>query len=359
MTETDLFPPDYAAGRRRFRDAASRLGWSVESHPIDPPGPDGEELAIDVARSGGDSDKLLVLSAGVHGVEGLFGSAVQTGLLERWAGGGAPPVRCVFLHAVNPFGFAWLRRFDENNVDPNRNFLLPGEEYAGAPDGYAALDSALNPRRPPVWWEPFALRAAWAILRHGLGTLQQTIASGQYEFPRGLFFGGKGPSQSNRILDANFARWVGGAADVVHLDFHTGLGRWGTCKLLIDDPLSEKQRGRLVDWFGPDSFETDDAAKVGYRTRGGFGRWCVLRGWAPEYLFACAEFGTYGPVKVLGGLRAENQRCHWGDPSEQTYREKRQLMELFVPADAGWRRRVLATSFDLVDRAVKGLAEGS
>ena len=32
-------------------------------------------------------------------------------------------VAIVLVHALNPFGFAWRRRWNENNVDLNRNFL--------------------------------------------------------------------------------------------------------------------------------------------------------------------------------------------------------------------------------------------
>ena len=39
------------------------------------------------------------------------------------------------------------------------NFLLPGQEYAGCPPVYAAIDAALNPRSPPKWWESFTLIA--------------------------------------------------------------------------------------------------------------------------------------------------------------------------------------------------------
>ena len=42
----------------------------------------------------------------------------------------------VLIHAINPFGYAWHRRFNENNVDINRNFLLAEEAYVG--------------RRPPL-----------------------------------------------------------------------------------------------------------------------------------------------------------------------------------------------------------------
>ena len=58
----------------------------------------------------------------------------------------------------------------------------------------------------------------------------------------------------------------------IHLDFHTGLGPKGRCKLLIDYALTQHQRGWLADWFGANSFETCDSGRVAYDARGGFGR---------------------------------------------------------------------------------------
>jgi hypothetical protein len=111
-------------------------------------GPTGEELTIDVACSpNADSESVLIVSSGVHGVEGFFGSAVQVALLQHWASLTPSPIKCVLLHGLNPFGFAWLRRFDENNADQNRNFLLEGERFEGVPESYARLDAFLNPRR--------------------------------------------------------------------------------------------------------------------------------------------------------------------------------------------------------------------
>ena len=155
MSKAQAFSPDYATARQRFRQAASRAGWSLEAHPIGVAGPEGDELTIDVACSPTrDTDKTLVVSSGLHGVEGFLGSAVQLGLLEEWGSRSATPVRCVFLHGLNPFGFAWIRRVDKHNVDPNRNFLLPGERYQGSPGGYAGLDDLLNPQCPPSSPQP-------------------------------------------------------------------------------------------------------------------------------------------------------------------------------------------------------------
>ncbi len=357
MSKSEAFSPDYATARQRFRQAASRVGWQLEAHPIGVNGPTNEELTLDVGWSPTDeSDRVLVVSSGVHGVEGFIGSAVQVSLLEQWTSRSQPPVTCVFLHGLNPYGFAWLRCFDENNVDPNRNFLLPGERYEGSPPGYARLDTLLNPRRPPSRWEPFTLKALRAIAWQGMPALRQAVASGQYEFPRGLFFGGAGPSRMHQLLAANFGRWLHGGREVVHLDFHTGLGPRGACKLLIDYPLSEYQCARLTNLFGAGSFEASDSSSVAYDVRGGFGRWCVSRNLASDYLFACAEFGTYGPIQVLAGLRAENQAHHWGTPSAaSTVRAKQRLKELFCPAAEDWRSQVLARGLDLVARALQGL----
>jgi hypothetical protein len=357
VSRLEAFSSDYVTARQRFRHAASRLGWQLEAYPIGVAGRGGEELTVDVGCSSeGDPQRVLVISSGVHGVEGFFGSAVQVALLEQWASATPPSIKCVFLHGLNPFGFSWLRRFDENNVDLNRNFLLPGERFEGAPEGYARLDAFLNPRRPPTRLEPFTLKALMLIARHGMPTLRQAVAAGQYCYPRGLFFGGAGPSRVQWLLGENLPRWLRGSQRVVHLDFHTGLGPSGACKLLIDFPLSERHRGWLKDWFGAESFEAYDSGRSAYDARGGFGQWCVSRRLAPDYLFACAEFGTYGPVQVIAGLRAENQAYHWGTSSAvSTVRAKEKLKELFCPTCHTWRSQVIERSLELVGQAQRGL----
>jgi hypothetical protein len=353
----DAFSSDYATARGRFRQAALHLGWQLEAHALDARGPRGEELTIDVAcSSAGDPRRVLVVSSGVHGVEGFFGSAVQLALLELWAATSPPAIKCVLLHGLNPYGFAWLRRVDENNVDPNRNFLLPGERFEGAHEHYSQLDQFLNLRRPPARWDMFTLRALPLIARYGVPALRQAIAEGQYSHPRGLFYGGAGPSQMQQLLRQHLPRWLAGSRSVVHLDFHTGLGRRRSCKLIVDYSLSERQRDHLTDWFGAGSFQAANASGSSYEARGGLGRWCVSRHLAPEYLFAVAEFGTYSSIRVLAGLRAENQAHHWGDRSApMTLRAKERLKELFCPADSGWRSRMLEHSVRLVHRALTGL----
>ena len=55
----------------------------------------------------------------------------------------------IFVHTINPYGMAWWRRFNENNVDLNRNFLTRNQKYSGVPEGYEHIREFINPESPP------------------------------------------------------------------------------------------------------------------------------------------------------------------------------------------------------------------
>src|SRR3989442_7548534 len=118
---------------------------------------------------------------------------------------------------------AWLRRFNEHNVDLNRNFV-DSAKYEGAPPAYAKLNSFLNPPSPPAS-DFYFLKAAYLILRYGMPAIKQAVVGGQYAFPKGLFFGGsrieQGPERYQRFL----ANRLSMAERAVAIDVHTGLGK--------------------------------------------------------------------------------------------------------------------------------------
>jgi Protein of unknown function (DUF2817) len=86
------------------------LGWLREAELK--PGPTGEELATDTAWVGpASAKKVLVTTSATHGVEGYFGSATQVEWLRRATGDTLPQdVAALHIHAINPYGFAWMRR---------------------------------------------------------------------------------------------------------------------------------------------------------------------------------------------------------------------------------------------------------
>lgn len=352
--DDSYFSATYNEARQRFVEAVVRIDADLLTYPIEVESQ--PDLAIDVALVGGraSNTSVVVISCGVHGVEGFLGSAIQLALLDRLSReSDLSRPRYVLIHGVNPYGFSNVRRFNEDNVDLNRNFLPPAEPYAGAPTGYADLNRLLNPQSPPRRFEPFKLKALWHIWRHGMGTLKESIASGQYDFPLGLFYGGDGPCRSTKQIQDHCDQWFPDSERIVHLDFHSGLGKYADCKLLLNEEVHADSYRWYIDHFGEDRVEPlTSPSGTAYRVTGQFGQWMQQHFGTRDYRFAGAEFGTYDPVRVLAAIRAENRAHHHGSKHSKAYQAaKRELMECFCPSNRVWRCSVVRSGLDLIDLA--------
>lgn len=354
------FSRDYPEARRRFIEAADAAGAVLRAHQF----VGRDDLTIDVATIGPPDRPAILVTSGLHGVEGFFGSAIQLELLRSLQRQRADDVRYVLVHALNPYGFDEVRRFNENNVDLNRNFLLDGQTYSGHPDGYAELDAFLNPQSPPSPFEPFRLKALWRIWTNGLQKLKNCVAGGQYDFPKGIFFGGSEASETMQIVRDHCEEWIGDAERIVHLDFHSGLGAFGEFVLLLTEPADSP----LCDWysstFGATPIEprlaTDEDDGTSYSAQGVFGEWMQGRLNSRHYRFAAAEVGTYGVIRVLGAVRNENRAHHHAARESRAFeRAKRELLECFCPKSPRWRSEVVERGLDLVRLGVAGLRDES
>ena len=121
------YPASYHEAREAFRRAAQELNAQIETHVVLSGAKYGGDLTIDVALVGvANPDWSLVLSSGLHGVEGFFGSAIQTAYMRHMKREDVinSKGQLVLIHSINPFGFFGLRRVNEDNIDLNRNFLV-------------------------------------------------------------------------------------------------------------------------------------------------------------------------------------------------------------------------------------------
>ena len=361
MASDAFFSNTYAEARRRFVDAARAAGATLRAYAIDAASAD--KLTIDVAILGADHSPAVVVSSGVHGVEGYFGSAVQLALLERLKDARERKnIRYVLIHGVNPYGFAHSRRVNEDNVDLNRNFMTNHNAYVGAPAGYARLDGFLNPQSPPSRLEPFKLRALWNIWRVGLQPLKEAVAGGQYEFPQGLFFGGKAPSASTRIVQNNCDAWLAASQPVLHIDLHTGLGANGGYKLLLNEAVDSAHYAWYAATFGAESIEPlTQRDGTAYRVSGPFGLWMQhhfqARDYRYRYHFVGAEFGTYDVIRVLGAMRAENRAHYYCSRNSPAYQRAQQAFrECFCPASPAWRTRVVESGLRIIEQGAHAIA---
>jgi len=243
---------------------------------------------------------------------------------------------------------AWLRRTNENNVDLNRNFLADGQ-YSGAPPDYAPIDAYLCPKTKPSH-DFFLVKTAAMIRRYGLKKLVQAIGGGQYEYPKGLFFGGKGLQEGPQKYHAFLKGRVSSAARILAIDVHTGLGRFGRDLLLAERQHYEYLRKT----FGKRVILSEPEFGPSYRIRGGLHNLLSNALSGSDFRFVAQEFGTYNPIKVLHALREENRWHHYGGGSLD-HSTKRLLRRVFCPPVKQWQDRVLARGRAIVERGLEAL----
>ena len=347
----DYFSPDYDTARARFRAAARRAGGALHTLPLAATGPAGERLTIDIAWLGEASAHAVLLhTSGLHGVEAYAGSAVQLALIDA-----PPPVApgsaLVLVHVLNPWGMAWLRRANENNVDLNRNFLRREESWRGAPAAYRAIDATLNPASPPSR-DFFLLRAQLLALRHGFRALKQAVAEGQYEFPRGLFYGGAELQEGPRRYLAWIGEHLASARYLLAVDVHTGLGRWGD-ELLFAESNPRAGDAAALEHELERRFAGDTGE--GYRIRGGMGARLAQELPHAALDFLLQELGTYPALSVLHALREENRWHHHAD-GNLDHPARQRLLEALCPRDAAWRNLAIARGVGLARAAAACVA---
>ena len=61
--------------------------------------------------------------SGTHGPESYTGSAIQLSWLQQQEKFISSSLAVLNIHGVNPYGWAFCSRTNENNVDLNRNFV--------------------------------------------------------------------------------------------------------------------------------------------------------------------------------------------------------------------------------------------
>ena len=345
------FPTEssYRDQREQFITAANAAGATLTSYVHPRCGPFGELLSTDVAVLGNPQAKRrLVALSGTHGVEGYYGSDCQIDWLKTFVPGSLPKdVAVVMVHLINPWGTAWLRRVNEDNIDLNRNHLdftrpLPDNRaYAALHEIYACTD--LN---GPERLRADALLDA-QISEHGWPAVMSIVEGGQHSHPDGLFYGGRAPSWSNRTLQQIIAEHLTGAETVMCFDLHTGAGEYGHPMLLTITEAPYPALGQAQQIYGPWLYTlhtgADALSETGVAaTATGYTSQALLNALPGVQLMPFViECGTYPGADVHRHLRDDHWLHLHGDPLDATGRViKLNLLEQFYPADPDWRAMV-------------------
>lgn len=348
------FAQTYAEARQKFLTAARQTGATLTEfpHPTEI-GRDGEALAIDVAWLGAaDARRVLMVTSGTHGAEGFCGSGAQVALL----GDTALHADCrragyalLLVHAVNPYGFSYLRRVNEDNVDLNRNFMdfsqpLPRNEP------YAEVAPLLLPAQ---WPASDADQAALmkTVAERGMAWYQAAVSAGQYQDPKGMFYGGREPTWSNYTLRRILARF-GAERDALRwVDIHTGLGPWGYGEPIYMGPDEAGQIGKTREIWGQAVTSIYDGSSTSANLTGLAWQAVPQTLGAIDYAGIALEFGTLPLAEVLEALRGDHW-LHLHPQADENQRNliKRAVWRAFYGDADDWREGVVAQVTDAVRR---------
>jgi hypothetical protein len=343
-------PSTYESSRERFRvSLASCLDlWPaarLTSHPL----ADAPDLTIDVISADAirAKQKLLILTTGLHGIEGYVGSGILQLFVDEFLTRLDPKTTgFVLVHPINPYGMKHRTRVNKNNIDLNRNFNSDFEPLKSINPYYESLRDLLNPAHPLK--NPFyeSLVFLWNVLRalpKGASHIRETALMGQYRVHNGIYFGGFEQQVETRFMMYLFLDSVRGYKQVVALDIHTGYGpRWQVT--LVNPPSEKKTAAETVTRFNvplvagtnPEEFYSIHGDMTEFQVK-------MFESDFPEKTFysGAFEFGTYGESFWQGihSLRTSVlENClRWSGGNDAARKwMTREYNELFMPTDPKW-----------------------
>lgn len=352
------FSDTYAEARVKFLSAARARGATLETHEHPAKGPGGETLATDVARIGpADAKSVIALGAGTHGVEGYCGSGLQIALLETGFADRLPESSAlVLIHAINPFGFAWSRRVNEDNVDLNRNFVDHDQPYPENP-GYEELKDVINlPDLEPETLQSVREKLGAYAAANGPAALQHAMSAGQYTHPQGVQFGGNAPTWSHLTLKKIVQKHLAPAERIVFIDFHSGLGPRGHAEIISTEPPESETYKRMLAVWGDEVRSTKAAGSVSSNVPGSITDF-LSEELAGRKLCACGlEFGTLPITDVSFALQADNWLWQHGGAENPRAGEIGALIRnAFYVNEDDWKEEIFARAEEVAVKGLKGL----
>ena len=294
-----------------------------------------------------------------------------------------PATTVVLVHVLNPYGMAHYRRFNEKNVDLNRNALFPNEWpevlTRGNVAGYEDFDEALfNPRRAPNLFNAYFsvfVKAAVAIIRYGYVNMKRSLVAGTYEHSYGIFYGGNELQASHLLLQEFLVKkgFTTNADMITWIDVHTGLGPSGIDTLLAhgtDKRDGTKGEGADDYFYGaprPVQYHFGQGENNGQELGSGdvTSGYDLSRGIMNEYyaklfvvsssgahpLIVTQEFGTVPGIMVARGTILENMAYNYAREF-QPYWSQFSRDAFYIRTEV-WRRSILSRGLIVLRQAIE------
>lgn len=357
---SDVFYDEYEDVRTHILDTVDVLKGqgndvTLSSYPIDA----SEGLYIDsiYIPATEEQTNLIVLTTGVHGIEGYIGSVMLDVFWQEIYSIEINKANTGVLVVanVNPYGMKYHRRYNENNVDLNRNFILDWDSFDMTVNkDYPKVDTFLGPQEElgnAFWHEAgFYGSLVVEVVQDGADVISNALLGGQYEYPEGVYYGGNGDEASTAYLKDVFKQTLESEYEnIVHIDVHSGYGpRYNM--VIFNSVFETLSEAESVELFGYDNIIAYDSESF-YPTTGDttdyYYRLHEQMGVDTSLFSTCFEFGTIGDsfldsIISMKYTIEENQN-HWYPSTNATTNGivKERYQELFYPTEMEWREKTV------------------
>lgn len=351
---SDSFYESYDEIRTHLQELTADLGVEIASHAID----EADGLYIDsfYLPSAEKKTNLIVLTTGVHGMEGYIGATMLDAFFqELYPTLDVSDTGVLVVANVNPYGMKYFRRYNENNVDLNRNFILDWDSFdLSSNKEYPKVDTFLGPTGKignGLWHEVgFYLSLGKTAITDGADTISDALLTGQYEYPQGVYYGGNGDEASTVYLKDVFSQCLdSNYENIVHIDLHSGYGPRYNMVIFnsVYETMSEAESQKA---FGYDHIIAYDSESF-YATTGDttdfFYRLAEQKQAKASLFSTCFEFGTIGDAffDTILSLKytIDENRNHWYPTDNATSAEivRQNYLELYYPTETAWREKTV------------------
>lgn len=359
----DYYSQSYDEARSAFLYAAKNVGQTrVLSQELPGyQGATGEALTQDAVYIGDpDAKHVLVMLCGTHGLEGYASSALLTAFLDAVHQRTIvlpTDVAVLLVHAVNPYGFSYMLRTNERNVDLNRNFIDFSTATPANPL-YAQIHQFLCGATSAQQQQDNAQALQQWIAEHGKNNFFRALFDGQYDIEEGLIYGGQARQWSNLALENVAHEFLQDKEKVVFIDWHTGLGEYGHAFYLCFNEPGSSEWQECCEMWGQDNIETKAGFDGSERPKYSGLVFNGVRSFVGKTRFvgAVIEFGTTPPEYTISGLQADN-RLRFDSTLSDSEREqlKADAFDAFCPLAPEWRLDVLKEGLRISERALHSL----
>lgn len=357
---SDVFYTEYDQVREHLMKSVEEMNTKgivaeLYSYAID----EADGLYIDTiyVASKSEQKNLIILTTGVHGIEGYVGSAMLDVFWEEvYPEINMEDTGVLVIANVNPYGMKYKRRYNENNVDLNRNFILDWDSFdLAVNEDYPQVNEFLAPKKQMgnIFWHEVGFYGSMIkeVVANGVDTISNALLGGQYEYAEGVYYGGIGDQASTVYLKDVFGKTLESSYEnIVHIDIHSGYGQRYRM-VIFNSQFETMNEEETREAFAYDNIIAYDSEAF-YPTTGDttdyFYRLEEQMDTDKTLFSTCFEFGTIGDgfwdtVQSMKYTVEENQN-HWHPSKNGITNEviKERYYELFYPTEMEWREKAVA-----------------